>query len=55
MEAESEAWHAATALYSQHSERAKNNPTLAAELAEVKSFFATGKHRKLPATAPGAK
>jgi len=55
MEAESEAWHAATALYSQLSERAKNNPTLAAELAEVKSFFATGKRRKLPAATPTTK
>ena len=37
MEAESEAWHAATSLYSQLTERARNNPSLAAELAEARA------------------
>jgi len=52
MEAESECWHACTALYSQLSERAKNNAELRAELADAKAFFATGKRRKLPPATP---
>lgn len=48
MEAESECWHACTALYSQLLERANNNAELRAELAETKGFFATGRRRKLP-------
>ena len=49
MEAESECWHAATALYSLLVERAKHNPQLAGEIASLRAFFATGKRKKAAA------
>ena len=50
LQAQSEAWQAATALYSQLAVRARNNPDLAAEFAEAKAFFA--RRHRAPST-PG--
>lgn len=53
LQAQSEAWQAATSLYSQLRERARNNATLHAEMEELVAFFATGKRAKK--AAPPAK
>ncbi len=53
LEAQSECWQAATALYSQLSLRARNNAQLATELAEATAFFAS-KRTKAAATATSA-
>lgn len=53
LEAQSECWWAATALYTALSRVAGAKPTLEAELRPVVDFFAVGRRKKAPATTGG--